>query len=119
MFYQVSTTISLAFRHEGQKIESEILNLKLKESCCFVSQFCYRNFSCPISDAAVYDDSGHNLFDVDIKQIRKGLAVFVFAPWEKIVFPSPSMMTVYSLMKIKRICGMKFMKQKVMVRCRR
>ena len=45
-----------------------------------------------------YDGSGLNLFPVDIEKIRKGLVVFGFAPWE-------NMMTVYSLMKVKQICG--------------
>ena len=61
--------------------------------CCRVSQFCSRNFSDPISDAAVPGgclkyDKGHNLFPVedkfhvDIEQIREGLVVFGVAPWE-------------------------------------
>jgi hypothetical protein len=55
-------------------------------------------------------DSGHNLFPVedmfhvDIEQISEGLIVFGIAPG-KIVFPRSNMMTVHSLMKVKRIFG--------------
>ena len=45
-----------SFGHTGgdlKEIESEKLILKLKVYCCRVLQFCSRNFSGPISDAAV------------------------------------------------------------------
>ena len=45
-----------SFGHPGgdlKEIESEILNLELKVCCCRVSQFCFRNFLNPISDAAL------------------------------------------------------------------
>lgn len=70
--------------------------MNLKASCCCVSQFCFRNLSGSILNAAVqygayylkYDDNGYNLFivkdrfHVDIEQICKVLILFGVAPWK-------------------------------------